>query len=99
MSEELVTVNTELQTKVDELARTNNDMQNLLNNIEIATIFLDNDLNIRRFTPQATKILNLIPSDVGRPITHIVSTLKYDALVDDIKTVLQTLVFKETPVA
>ncbi|HJW87782.1 MAG TPA: PAS domain-containing protein [Candidatus Brocadiaceae bacterium] len=67
--------------------------------IDVATIFLDNDLNVRRFTPPATKILNLIPSDVGRPITHIVSNLKYDALVDDIKTVLQTLVFKETQVA
>ena len=65
MNEELVTVNTELQTKIDELAHTNNDMQNLLNNIEIATIFLDTDLNIRRFTPQATKIINLIPADVG----------------------------------
>ena len=98
MNEELVTVNAELQTKIDELARTNNDMQNLLNNIEIATIFLDNDLNVRRFTPQATKIINLIPSDVGRPITHIVSNLKYKAMINDIKSVIQTLVFKETQV-
>jgi two-component system CheB/CheR fusion protein len=98
MNEELVTVNTELQTKIDELARTNNDMQNLLNNIEIATIFLDNDLNIRRFTPQATKIINLIPADVGRPITHIVSNLKYKAMIDDIKSVIQTLIFKEIQV-
>lgn len=98
MNEELVTVNTELQTKINELAGANNDMQNLLNNIEIATIFLDNDLNVRRFTPQTTKILNLIPSDVGRPITHIVSNLKHEALIDDIKTVLQTLVFKDAQV-
>jgi len=98
MNEELVTVNTELQTKIDELAGANNDMQNLLNNIEIATIFLDNDLNVRRFTPQAAKIINLIPSDVGRPITHIVSNLKYEALVDDIKAVIQTLIFKEAQV-
>jgi chemotaxis methyl-accepting protein methylase len=98
MNEELVTVNTELQTKMDELARVNDDMKNLLNNIEIAIVFLDNDLNVRRFTPQATKIINLIPSDVGRPITHIVSNLKYKALIDDIKSVLQTLVFKETQV-
>ena len=73
-------------------------MQNLLNNIEIATIFLDNDLNIRRFTPQATKILNLIPADVGRPITHIVSNLKYKAMIDDIKSVIETLIFKEIQV-
>ncbi len=98
MNEELVTVNTELQTKIDELAGANNDMQNLLNSIEIATIFLDNDLNVRRFTPQAAKIINLIPSDVGRPITHIVSNLKYEALVDDIKAVIQTLIFKEAQV-
>ncbi len=98
MNEELVAVDTELQTKIDELAGANNDMQNLLNNIEIATIFLDSDLNIRRFTPQTTKILNLIPSDVGRPITHIVSNLKYEALIDDMKTVLQTLLSKETQV-
>ena len=98
MNEELVTVNTELQTKIDELAGANNDMQNLLNNIEIATIFLDNDLNVRRFTPQATKIVNLISSDLGRPITHIVSNLKYEALVDDINTVIQTLIFKEAQV-
>ncbi|MBF8275101.1 MAG: methyltransferase/methylesterase, CheR/CheB with sensor [Candidatus Brocadiaceae bacterium] len=98
MNEELVTVNTELQTKIDELAGANNDMQNLLNNVEIATIFLDDDLNVRRFTPQTTKILNLIPSDVGRPISHIVSNLKYEALLDDIKAVLQTLVFKDAQV-
>lgn len=98
MNEELVTVNTELQTKIDELTRTNNDMQNLLNNIEIAAIFLDNDLIIRRFTPPATKIINLIPADVGRPITHIVSNLKYKAMIDDIKSVIQTRIFKEIQV-
>ena len=98
MNEELVTVNTELQTKIDELAGANNDMQNFLNNIKIATIFLDNDLNIRRFTPQATKIFNLIPADVGRPITHIVSNLKYESLVGDIQSVLKTLIFKEIQV-
>ena len=59
---------------------------------------MDSDLNIRRFTPQTTKILNLIPSDMGRPITHIVSNLKYETLINDIKTVLQTLLFKETQV-
>ena len=98
MNEELVTVNTELQTKMEQLAGSNDDMQNLLNNIDIATIFLDNDLNVKRFTPPSTKILCLIPSDVGRPITHIVSKLKYDALFSDMKTVLETWVFKETQV-
>ena len=98
MNEELVTVNAELQTKIDELACANNDMQNFLNNIEIPTIFLDKDLNVRRFTPQATKIIRLIPSDVGRPITHIVSNLKYKEMIDDIEEIIQTLICKETQV-
>lgn len=98
INEELMTVNTELQMKIDELSTINNDMQNFLNTTEIATVFLDNDLNVRRFTPQTTKILNLISSDVGRPITHIVSNLKYDTMVDDMRVVLKTLIFKEVQV-
>ena len=71
MNEELQTVNAELQAKVDELSRANNDMKNLLNSTDIATLFLDNDLNVRRFTTQATKLIKLIPGDVGRPITDL----------------------------
>ena len=80
LNEELQTVNTELQAKVDELSRSNNDMKNLLNSTDIATLFLDNDLKVRRFTTQATKIIKLIAGDVGRPITDLASDLLYPEL-------------------
>lgn len=99
MNEELQTVNSELQAKVDELSRASNDMKNLLNSTDIATLFLDNELNVRRFTPQATKIIKLIPSDVGRPITDLVSDLKYPELAEDTQEVLRTLVPKEKSAA
>lgn len=95
LNEELQTVNTEMQLKVDELSRSNNDMQNLLNSTDIATVFLDNDLNVRRFTTQATKIIKLIPGDVGRPVTDLASALLYPALVEDVQEVLRTLAFIE----
>jgi two-component system CheB/CheR fusion protein len=98
LNEELMSVNAELQTKIDELTLTHDDMKNLLNSTDIATLFLDGDLNVRRFTPQATGIIKLINSDVGRAITDITTSLQYDALVDDVKGVLETLVFKETQV-
>jgi len=82
MNEELQTLNTELQAKVDELSRSSADMKNLLDSTDIATVFLDKDLNVRRFTPQATKIIKLIPGDVGRPITDLVSDLKYPTLAE-----------------
>ncbi len=66
-------------------------IKNLLDNTEVATIFLDKDLCIKRFTPKATELINLISTDVGRPINHIVSNLYYEKLVDDAKTVLKTL--------
>ena len=89
LNEELQTVNAELQVRVDELSRSNNDMKNLLNSTDIATLFLDNDLNVRRFTTQATKIIKLIPGDVGRPITDLASDLLYPDLVADSREVLQ----------
>jgi two-component system CheB/CheR fusion protein len=93
LNEELQTVNTELQSKIDDYSRVNNDMNNLLNSTDIATLFLDKELNIRRYTPQATKIFKLIKSDVGRPFTDLVSDLVYPELVDDASEVLKTLVF------
>jgi two-component system CheB/CheR fusion protein len=95
LNEELQTVNHELQSKVDELSRANNDMKNLLNSTDIATLFLDGDLRVRRFTTPTAKIIKLIPVDVGRPITDIASDLEDLSLVEDAREVLRSLVFKE----
>jgi two-component system CheB/CheR fusion protein len=73
-------------------------MKNLLNSTDIATLFLDNDLKVRRFTTQATKIIKLIPSDVGRPITDLASDLLYPELAADAGEVLRKLGFAERPV-
>ncbi len=98
LNEELQTVNNELQVKVDELSRTNNDMKNLLNSTDIATVFLTNDLTVRRFTTEASKIIKLIATDVGRPITDLSSILLYPEIIGDAKEVLRTLVFCEKQV-
>ena len=99
INEELATVNTELQTKVTDLSRANNDMNNLLAGTGIGTVFVDHNLKVLRFTPAATLIINLILSDVGRPIGHIVSNLVgYNQLVLDVQAVLRTLVAKEIDV-
>jgi chemotaxis methyl-accepting protein methylase/PAS domain-containing protein len=95
MNEELQTVNTELQSKVDDLSWVNNDMENLLNSTEIATIFLDNGLHVRRFTDHVTHLFKLIQSDVGRPLSDIVTDLDYKDLQKDTKEVLKTLAFVE----
>jgi len=98
LNEELLTVNTELNQKNDELARANNDLKNLLNSTDIATLFVDKKLRIMRFTPPTIKIMNLIASDIGRPVSDISSNLRYDALIDDIKEVFRTLVTQERQV-
>jgi len=99
VNEELSTVNTELQNKVGDLLRVNNDMTNLLAGTGIGTIFVDHHLRIMRFTPTATHIINLISSDIGRPISHISSNLVgYDHLLTDIHSVLDTLVPVEADV-
>ena len=99
LNEELQTVNVELQSKVDEFSRVNNDMKNLLNSTDIATLFLDKELNIRRYTNQTTKIFKLIKSDIGRPFTDQASDLDYPELVDDALEVLRTLAFIEKQIA
>ncbi len=99
VNEELATVNNELQTKVADLSRANNDMNNLLAGTGIGTVFVDHHQRILRFTPAASKIINLILSDVGRPLGHIVSNLVgYDRMVADIQAVLNTLIPKEVEV-
>ncbi len=95
LNEELQTVNAELQSKVDDYSRVNNDMKNLLNSTDIATLFLDKELNIRRFTNQATKIFKLIKGDIGRPFTDQVSQLIYPEVTEDALEVLRTLIFIE----
>ncbi len=91
MNEELQVVNQDLMTKLQDLSRTNNDMKNLLSSTDTATLFLDNDLNVRWFAPQMADIINLVPSDVGRPVTDIVSRLEYPGLAQDTREVLRTL--------
>jgi hypothetical protein len=98
LNEELQTLNAELQAKVDELSRASNDMKNLLNSTDIATLFLDNELNVRRFTPQTTKIIKLIAGDVGRPVTDLASELRYPHLAEDAREVLRTLAAVEKPI-
>lgn len=99
LNEELTTVNAELQSKLDDLSQSNDDMQNLLNSTDIATVFLDNELNIKRFTEQAKDLVMLRPTDVGRPISELASNLKDNALEADCQEVLKTLVFREREVA
>jgi two-component system CheB/CheR fusion protein len=99
LNEELQTVNSELQNKVELLSQTNDDMQNLLNSTDIATLFLDNKLCIKRFTPQTKQVFKLIPGDVGRPISDMLSTLRYNQLATDAREVLRTLAFKELEVS
>jgi two-component system CheB/CheR fusion protein len=99
LNEELQTVNHELQAKVDELSRANNDMKNLLNSTDIATLFLDDALKVRRFTTQTASIIKLIAGDVGRPITDITTDLDYPDLVTDVREVLRSLAFMEKQIA
>jgi two-component system CheB/CheR fusion protein len=96
LNEELHTVNSELQMKIEELAAVNDDMQNLLNGTDIATLFLDRDLKIKRFTEPARRVVRLIASDVGRSISDLASQVHYETLVDDAKHVLSTLTPHET---
>jgi two-component system CheB/CheR fusion protein len=97
-NEELTTVNEELQNRNDELTKVNNDLNNLLSIVNIPIIILGNDLRIRRFTPVSERVLNLIPTDVGRPITDIKSNLKMNDLHQVIMRVIDTLETQENEV-
>lgn len=95
MNEELQTINSELQSKLDDLALAQSDMQNLLNSTDIATLFLDNDLNVRRFTEKVTRFIHLREGDIGRPLSDLASSLIYPDLHADAKETLRTLAFSE----
>ncbi len=95
MNEELQTINMELQTKLDDLALAQSDMQNLLNSTEIAILFLDQRLNVRRYTDRASKIVNVRESDIGRPFSDLTTSLQYPALHEDALETLRTLTFSE----
>ncbi len=92
INEELTTVNQELKLKVDELGHANSDLQNLMASTSIATIFLDRELRIMRFTPSAVPIFHLISSDVGRPLLDLRHDLEYSELNADAEGVLRSLV-------
>lgn len=91
LNEELSTVNHELQNKVAELETANDDLSNLLSSTELATLFLDSDFRIKRFTPAATQLFNLIPSDLGRPIGNFTHRVEDPSLLDDAARVVDTL--------
>ena len=95
VNEELQTVNSELQGKNDQLNEVNNDLQNLLDSTQIATIFLDDDLRIKNFTPAAMELFALRDGDRGRAITDIVTLLAYDKLREDVRKVQRTLAVVE----
>ncbi|MFW5931023.1 MAG: chemotaxis protein CheB [Desulfosalsimonas sp.] len=98
LNEELTTVNAELQEKIDELSRANNDMKNLLDSIDMPIIFLDNVLRVKRFTSQASRVINLIASDMGRPVSDISIKLEDVSLKEVAAAVLQDLVYREKEV-
>ncbi len=95
LNEELITVNSELEQKMEESTQQVNDMQNLLASTGIGTLYLDINLNIRRFTPAMVEFMSFIKTDVGRPVSHLVSKTHYEGLFEDATEVLRTLVPKQ----
>jgi two-component system CheB/CheR fusion protein len=91
VNEELTTVNQELKDKIDDLSRSNSDMQNFMAATDIGTIFLDRGLAIKRYTPAAQRLFNVIPTDIGRPLEHVTHKLSYSELLRDAAEVLDSL--------
>lgn len=98
VNEKLVETNRKLQQKIDELSKTNNDISNLLASTQIATLFLDKQMRIFRFTPSTSRIMDLMDSDIGRPVSQFANKLEYLDMVKDAKQVLENLVPKEQEV-
>jgi two-component system, chemotaxis family, CheB/CheR fusion protein len=92
INEELRTVNDELKGKVDALSRANNDLSNLMAATDVATLFLDRDLRIQRYTPSLARLFNVMPVDRGRPLDHVTHRLDYPALKADVLQVLDRLI-------
>jgi two-component system CheB/CheR fusion protein len=99
LNEESATVNAELQARIDELSKTHDDMKNLLDATEIATVFLDTELRVRRFTPKATGIIPLTRADVGRPVKDLASALVGVDFAKAGEQVLENLTVRESEVA
>ena len=91
LNEELQTVNSELQSKVDELSEAHDDITNLLNSTQIATVFVDNEIKVKRFSREVTNIINLIDSDIGRPLSDQSTRIEEVDLTDHIRQVLDKL--------
>jgi two-component system, chemotaxis family, CheB/CheR fusion protein len=91
INEELLTVNHELKSKVEETGKINDDLQNLIASTDIATLFIDRSMSIKRYTPHATKLFNLIPTDIGRSLLDITHKLEYESLADDATEAFQSL--------
>ncbi len=92
LNEEAATVNAQLQSRLDELSDANDDMKNLLNATQIGTIFLDMDMNIKRFTDRVIPLIPLTMSDIGRPVSHFATQLKEFHMVDHARQILKDLV-------
>ncbi len=99
VNEELETVNSELKKKLEEIDRANSDLQNLFQSTRIATVFVDRELRIKKFTPAATEVFRLIDGDIGRPIADIAPRFSGGDLMGDIREVLRTLAPRERQVS
>ena len=91
VNEELTTLNHELKVKIDEVSHANSDLQNLMTSTDIGVVFLDRALNIKRFTPRARDLFNVIPGDIGRPLGDLTHRLEADDLPELARSVLQSL--------
>jgi two-component system CheB/CheR fusion protein len=98
LNEELQTLNEELAQRNSMLSQSNDDMHNLLSSVQVATVFVDSQLNVKRFTAPAKKVFRLRDSDIGRPVSDLVVNLDYETLAEDAQEVLRTLVFAEREV-
>lgn len=98
LNEELTTVNAELQEKNEELDHSNQEMKNFLDSLDIPVIFVDNDLRVKQFTEAATEVVNLIDTDIGRPLGQVTSKLDSDSYLAEIEAVVRRPQYKEIAV-